>query len=477
MNTDIWIIEGRYQAQRQVAKWPLVEIYVGRDTATGEQVRIKHFASRLADDPEFVEGWRDQLLSVQSLDLPYVQPILAFGDLPGEGLYQVEALPTGVRLMTWWHQVGQMDVDRALDLMETVSRALGDVHEAGVSHGALHPGAIYLNESPDGQLAPLFTDWELRELGEAGVLPTAVARYLAPEEPTSPEHVHTPASDVYALGYILYELLTGEYPYSQPADTPEERRLLRPVPPSRYNPAVSPAVEQVVLLALDPDPSRRPPHGHALARAIQRARGVPVPEVRPVVSVPAPPQETAAPPVKAPAGRPNALWAAILGGLVVVVVVLLALVWQIMRQPEPLPPVGMVPNLVGLSLEEADRLARQQGLNVEVVETRLTTGAPNIVLEQTPIPGGLVPDDRTVRVVVSGQATPVAVVPVPDVFGLSVEQAARAFSEVGLRLGEVRQAHDEVVPAGLVLEQNPRAGVVVAVGTPVDLIVSAGPPP
>jgi len=473
---DIWIIEGRYEVQQQIARWPLVEIYLARDTSTGEQVRVKRFSPRLAEDMAFVEGWRDQLQAVQALDLPCVQPVLAFGDLAGEGLYQVESLPTGVRLSTWWRQIDQTDIDRAVDLVEMLARALGDVHEAGVSHGALYPGNIYLTESPEGEMVPLFTDWELRELGEAGLLPTAVARYLAPEEPISPEHVHTPASDVYALGYILYELLTGENPYARPADDPLTRRHVPVVPPSRYNPAISPALERVVLLALDPNPSRRPPHGHALARALQRARSESALENQ-APPVPLQLEERVAPVPTPSSTGPNVALAAIAGVLVLFAVVLLAVVWQVARRPEPPPPVGVVPNLVGLPLDEAERIVRVQGLSLQVVGTRLATGPTEVVLEQTPMPGGLVPDDRTVRVVVSGRATPTTLVPVPDVFSLPVDRARLVLEEAGLRLGTVRQAHDAAVPAGLVLEQNPRAGVAVAAGTAVDLIVSAGPPP
>ncbi len=475
MATDIWIIEGRYEVQQQIARWPLVGIYLARDTSTGEQVRVKHFSPRLAEDMAFVEGWRGQLQAVQALDLPCVQPILAFGDLAGEGLYQVEALPAGMRLSTWRRQVDQVDIERAVDLVEMLARALGDVHEAGVSHGALYPGNIYLTESPEGEMTPLFADWELRELGEAGLLPPAVVRYLAPEEPISPDHVHTPASDVYALGYILYELLTGEYPYSRTAEDPQMRRHVPVVPPSRYNPTISPALERVVMLALDPDPSRRPPHGHALARALQRARSEGALEER---AVPAWLEEKeTADPAPAPSPWPSPLLVAGIGALAMLVVFLLVVMWQVARRPEPPPPVGVVPNLVGLPLDEAERIVRVQGLSLQVVGTRLTTGPADVVLEQTPMPGGLVPDDRTVRVVVSGRATPTALVPVPDVFGLPLDQAKVVLEEAGLRLGEVRRAHDAAVPAGLVLEQNPRAGVSVAVGTAVDLILSAGPPP
>lgn len=475
---DIWIVGERYRVERRVARWPLVEVYVARDVETDDEVRVKCFAPRLAEDIAFVEVWRDQVAAVQALEVPCVVPILASGELPDGGLYQVEAMPAGVRLATWAHQIAGGDPLQAVRLVELVARHIGDVHEQGVAHGALHPGAIFLSESPDGEIVPRFADWELRALAEAGVVVPAVAGYLAPEPAPDPEQPHSPAADVYALGLILYELLTGESPYPEMTHEPMARRQMALVPPRRYNPAVPPAVERVVMLALSADPARRPPHGRAMARALQEAMSAP-PSAAAVSSAlndgGTQHRESGLAAEEGP--RPMALWAAV-GALVVAVAVVAALlVWRVDRPAERVPAAGVVPNVEGLPLDEAQDVARLQGLRVEVVEERPGSGPPGLVVAQTPVPGGLVPEDRTVRVVISAEAPPVAVVTVPDVFGMSTQQAAAVLEEAGLRVGQIRRAHDAAVPAGLVLEQNPRAGVTVASGTAVDLIVSAGPPP
>ncbi|MDQ7029356.1 MAG: hypothetical protein Q9O62_06035 [Ardenticatenia bacterium] len=200
---EIWIIGERYRVERRTARWPLVEVYVARDLETDQVVRVKCFAPRLAEDVAFVEMWRDQVTAVRALEAPCVVPILTFGELPNRGLYQVEALPTGIRLTTWAHQIPQGDVLQVVRLVESIAQHMGDLHEQGVAHGALYPGAIFLNETPEGEMLPRFTDWELRALAEAGVVAPAVAGYVAPDPFPDPEQPHTPAADVYALGLIL----------------------------------------------------------------------------------------------------------------------------------------------------------------------------------------------------------------------------------------------------------------------------------
>ncbi|MDQ7029357.1 MAG: PASTA domain-containing protein [Ardenticatenia bacterium] len=248
------------------------------------------------------------------------------------------------------------------------------------------------------------------------------------------------------------------------------------VPPVRYNPAVPPAVGHVVMLALSHEPLRRPPHGHALARALREARRTAEEGPPPAKEVeadaftrtsPASPRELHL--------RPLFLWPAVAVLALVVAMAVGGFLWWSERLPASGPSVAIVPNVEGVPLEQAEQVVRAQGLRVEVVGTQPADGPPGLVVAQTPVPGSLVPADRTVRVVLSAKATPVAVITVPDVFGLSLQQATFVLEGAGLSVGQIRQAHDAAVPAGLVLEQNPRAGVSVATGTAVDLIISAGP--
>lgn len=478
----IWIIDDRYRVGDLISRRGAVALYEGRDTETGEPVLIKRFDPELGQNMSFVEGWRGQLLSVQALEAPGVQRIHSFGRTPEGALYQVEGVPAGVELDRWSHQAGSRTSVKALVLLlADIAEVLGAVHRDGVSHGGLHPRAIYLRGEPfdnDGAADPLFIDWELGELFAVGAGPRRMARYQPPERYEVPEALQTPSTDTYALGYILYELLTQEVP-SPGGDTPAEGADSQtPVPPSRYNPDVSPALERILLRALDPDPAMRPPHAGAFSRSLRQA--VERPATDEAASDAPRRAESRRPTAETPSPIPRAFWLGLTAIVVLLVVAAVTFAWQLLSAPEQeVAPVGATPNLIGLPVETADQLARSSGLTLEISGTVPAVDTPpDTVLEQSPQAGRLIPESRVVRVAVAGEPpTPAAVTRVPNLFGLSVQVADRLLRENGLTLGQQREAHDEAVPRGLIVEHNPRAGIQVATGTAVDVIVSLGPPP
>lgn len=474
---DLWLIDDRYRVGERIRQRGPVSIYEGTDVETGASVHIKRFASELANDMGFVEGWRSQLLSVQELDLPSVQPIYAFGQAPEDTLYQVEEPAGGLTLRHWLRETDDpASVTTTVKLIVRIAEAIGDVHRDGISHGALSPDTIHLTEDEFGSMQPLLIDWEAGELYSAGVSSSRSARYQPPERHILPDAPHTPSTDVYALGYILYEALTQETPYPATAADVYMEDEPDPVPPSRYNPAIPENIEQIILRALGADPAMRPPHAGAFARALRRA----LEEQPKTDTIKVPPERTSVISMPDMSQAPSGFWLGFAGLIVVLVIAVAALTWQLAAASSPTPaPVGTTPNLVGVPLDSADQLARANGLTVEVSGTIPTADeVPDTVLKQQPNPGALIPEDRVIHVSVAGRPpTPVAITTVPNLFGVSPTVAERILQENGLVLGDERLAHDQAVPSGLILEQNPRAGISVGEGTAVDVIVSRGPPP
>lgn len=473
----LWLIDDRYRVGERIRQRGPVSIYEGTDVETDTPVHIKRFAPELAQNMAFVEGWRSQLLSIQEIDLPSVQPVYAFGQAPEDTLYQVEEPAAGVPLRRRLRDTDDpASVAATVKFMAHIADAIGEVHREGVSHGALSPDTIHVIEDEFNSTQPELIDWEAGELYSVGVSSSRAARYQPPERHSLPDAPHTPSTDVYALGYILYEALTQETPY--PAGTTDIAfdEEIKPVPPSRYNPAIPESIERIILRALDTDPAMRPPHAGAFARSLRRA----IDEQSATERIKVPPERTSVVSMPDMSEAPSGFWLGVAGLMAVLVIAAAALTWELAASSEPEPaPIGTTPNVIGLSLDNADQLARTSGMTVEVSGTiPIEDEPPDTVLQQQPDPGTLIPDDRVLHVSVAGTPpTPVAITTVPNLFGLSPTVAERVLKENGLMLGDERVAYDQAVPGGLIFEQNPRAGISVGEDTAVDIIVSQGPPP
>jgi hypothetical protein len=272
------------------------------------------------------------------------------------------------------------------------------------------------------------------------------------------------------------------------------RVLADPTPPSRYNPDISGPVERVILRGLSRDPAERPANAGAFAAALMQALTTP----EPIPVVPPPPlvERAEVRVVRRNLWGPAALVLAVLALCTLLSVLLV--VYQrdqpaVVALVTPTPEVRVVPNLVGppyLNYNDALRLAWNLGFFTTIASFTDTLGfPPGAVVYQCPAAGALpeavtaCPEAAshpasldTVFVQVSSLPDPQVLRVVPDLYGQPAE-AARAALEAGdLRVGTRRDAYDSLQPQGRIVEQNPRRGIAVPPGTPIDIIVSAGPP-
>lgn len=334
------------------------------------------------------------------------------------------------------------------------AEALTALHERGLVHGGLCPAVLVLDEEGDVTVtaagvalaaAPL-------ELGDRD--PAENAATVSPEEVLATRL--TPASDVYALAATLYLLATGRPPFEGPdaLAVAEQHVGASVVPPRTLRPDLPAALDHVLRRALDKDPRRRPTAAavaHDLERAALGAR----------VEAPVVPEGPGARP-----RRPR--WPWILG--LVFVALLAGAMWG----------AGVfggrveVPDVTGLTESEAEATLHAVGLAPGHVTHELsadTTVPAGTVLGQTPAAGTVVHDGSSVDLKVAGGVV------VPNVAGMTEARAREELLAAGLTVGEVTAAASATVPAGMVVDQFPQAGVTVASSTPVSLRVSAGPPP
>lgn len=252
---------GNYLLEGLLKHGGMAEVYRGREVDTGREVAVKVLSPALAEDPDYVESFRNEIAQVRRLDHPNIVPIEAFGE-QGTNLYLVMPLfRASLRDVLTLHE--RLDPRDALQVAAQIASALTAVHALGLVHRDVKPGNILLSED-----RALLTDFgivrqiEFGGTGEAPTLagsglPIGTTQYMAPEQLTGqPVDYRT---DLYALGAVLYEMLAGQPPHVADTAYAVAASVLNDpiVPPSRLNPAIGPELDAVVMHALARDPRDR----------------------------------------------------------------------------------------------------------------------------------------------------------------------------------------------------------------------------
>jgi beta-lactam-binding protein with PASTA domain len=350
---------------------------------------------------------------------------------------------------------GALSPQAAASLAAQASLGLTGLHEHGIVHGAIKPST--LTQTLDGEV--VLVDAGLTQAQGGADLteeaPPRNAAYVSPEEVLGRALV--PASDVYSLGVVLYQLVTGRLPFDGPnAFAVAKNHVGAPVtPPRQLNPAVPAALEAVILRALAKTPEDRYPTGRELYRALenelQATRVAP-----PVTSAP-------------PAAAERKLWPWIVAGVAALVVVLVVL-WAtgVFAQKSE------VPNVVGSTLTKASSTLDQAGFKVGSVGYQEGIGKPQgTILSQSPGAGTQAKKGSAINLVAVGTS----VQTVPNVIGMTESSAKAAITEAGLTLGIVTLVYSDTAPSGTVTGQAPDAGVEAPAGSQVALTASRGPTP
>jgi serine/threonine-protein kinase len=465
------VVDGRYRVLDRVGSGGMADVYCAQDLQLGRKVALKILHRRFAEDREFVERFRREASSAAGLQHQHVVSVYDRGEYDGTYYIAMEYLE-GRSLKQVVQEDGPLEPDRAIDLTLQILRAARFAHRRGIIHRDLKPHNVIVDEEDRAKV----TDFGIARAGASDMTQTGsimgTAQYLSPEQAQG-----TPvsaASDIYSVGVILYELLTGRVPFDgESAVTIALKHVNeRPVPPSAYNGAVSPQLEAVVLRALEKDPAVRYGDADEMIGALEAARmgtgatrvaaAGPPTMVEPLPSdayvypaQPLPPRER----------REGARWwwwvlaLLLVAGAIVAGVVLLN------------GRKVTVPQVVGRDRAAAVAILSRDGFQ-PVTRPRTSTQPKDQVLAQDPGAGSKVKKNSTVTLTVSagpGQTT------VPQVVRLTATSAQGRLQKAGLRWTRTDEQSD-TVPKGRVVAVSPDQGTRVDKGTTVALTVSSGPP-
>jgi eukaryotic-like serine/threonine-protein kinase len=481
------IIDGRYRVISRLGSGGMADVYLAQDQLLGRDVAVKLLHHHFAEDHEFVERFRREASSAAALSHPNIVAIFDRGEWDGTYYIAMEYV-AGRSLKTIVRDEGPLDPAVAIDIVVQILRAARFAHRRGVIHRDLKPHNVIIDEEGRARV----TDFGIARAGASDMTLTGsimgTAQYLSPEQAQG--FSVSAASDLYSIGVILYELLTGVVPFEGETAVAIAFKQVsaEPRPPSELNPALAQSLDGVVLRALAKEPVQRYADADELIAALQHEREL-LPAFSGAVAVPdgqaqqlqAPTAHSTGSLLLAPpatfdeengAGgederrrrrRRVLLWV----GAAAVLAAAVAAALLLTRSSSSV----RVPDVTRQTEQAAGAALRAAGLDPIPSLAPSTTVPSGLVVNQAPAAGALAKKGSRVGIVISAGPASEGLV---NVERLTAANALAKLRKAGFKPTTTPQA-SSTVPAGRVIGTDPTAGTEVQVGSPVTVFVSSGP--
>ncbi|HLG64001.1 MAG TPA: protein kinase [Ktedonosporobacter sp.] len=269
---QIEVLGERYQLQDPIGRGGMATIYRGRDMRMDRVVAIKVLREVYSTDPKFVTRFQREAKAASALQHPNIVQVYDYGQSDGNYFIVME-LVEGTDLRRYLRSRGVLAIDRAIIIAHDVALGLGAAHRRGIVHRDVKPQNVLVGRDgsiklTDFGIASVYKDINAERLTTTGMT-LGTVQYYAPEQAQG--EIVSPAADVYALGIVMYEMLTGRTPFD--GDTPVAVAMQHiqdpPTPPSQLNPNIPSTLEDIILRCLEKVPEMRFRDGNVLARALE----------------------------------------------------------------------------------------------------------------------------------------------------------------------------------------------------------------
>ncbi len=500
------VLGGRYEIIQRLGSGGMSVVYKAKCSYLEREVAIKVLRERFADDEEFLSHFRREARAAARLSHPNIVNIFDVGEEPDQGLYYIiMEYISGRSLKDLITREGPLHPDTAVDITCQILKALECAHDSGVVHRDIKPDNVIIDSSGAVKVA----DFGIaRAQGTGTVVSTdrimGSVRYMSPEQARGR---HTDArSDLYSVGVVLYEMLTGKVPFegdSAVAIALEHMHQSPPLP-SEVREDIPSGLDDVILCAMAKDPGRRYPDSDHMLQDLLLVQQGGSPkakreeflndDTRIMDRVPVRSRGSKMVATKRSRRREEPRdsgdefsedddqprqrrWWLIILWLVFTMMVVGVLayaaywVWDWYTVP-----IVDVPEVVGEQLPTAEAVLEEHGLQSEIVASKHDDDIPaNHVISQRPLPGEQVRRGGTIELTIS-QGPQWVEGGVPEVVGMPRLDAQVALQNAGLEF-ELSEEYHEEVPGGHVIDQFPPPGDKVQRGSVVDLQISRGPEP
>ena len=491
------VINGRYELGRRIGRGGMAEVFVARDRLLDRPVAVKILFAEYAKDPLFVERFRREAMSAASLNHPNIVGVYDWGQVDTTYYIAMEYVQ-GRTLADILQKHERLSVLQACDIALDIAAALSSAHAAGVAHRDIKPANVIVSATGHVKVADFGIARAIGAAIEQGLTQTGAvmgtATYFSPEQAQGAQP--DPRSDLYSLGVIMYEMLAGEPPFTGENAIAIAYKQVHdvPLPLRSKNPEVSPAFSAIVMKCLTKDPQRRYPTALALADDLRRfvdgkevlalleeqsavaeagaTTQLPVVgdrttddsyDSQPTTVLPStrgrgptgPSRAADYPPYDEVVPRRTAIW--LFGSVVSIIALVAVAIFGFRALTDENAGANIaVPNVIGLNIEEAKSLLIDLGLT-PIEDPRVRENASNdIVYEQTPAADTMARQGENVVLVYNPGFVPVVV---PNLIGLSVEEATNVLKQAGLRLVVDKFVASPDIPANQILLQTPTAGL------------------
>ncbi len=478
-------LKGRYLLGEVIGKGGMAVVYKAYDFRTGRTVAVKVLRDQYSQDAEFVRRFQQEAEAASAITHENLIDIYDVGEQNGTRFIVMEYVD-GMTLKSLIKEHGALDNYSAITIARQICTALQVAHDAHIIHRDIKPQNILLDRKgiavlADFGIAKTSDTQTITGDGESGVLGSV--HYFSPEQARG-EGANA-CSDLYSLGVVLYEMVTAELPFQ--GDTAVAIALhhmnTEPTPPIERNPRVTPALNEIILKAIRKKPEDRYQSAREFYDDLSLALVYPEGGfIRDAKKKDAEGKDGTEQPKKENdrSGKKKAkllnakkhirsLKWALMGLCTAMILLLCATAFVLTGGTRRLS----VPEVVNTNLDAATARLESMGLSMEVAEKVYDDNTlPGTIVEQKPQQGTQVKNGETVSVVVCLGPESAAV---PDLDGMTQEEAANALAPLGLHVGVVTHRQDSDAPRGTVIEQYPEQGEVLENGGAVNLTLSDQP--
>lgn len=473
------VLDNRYKLIEKIGSGGMADVYKGKDLLLDRIVAVKILHSSFAADNDFITRFRHEAQAAGKLTHPNIVGIYDVG-CENHVHYIVMEYVEGKTLKEYIQSHPHISIDTAVRIAIEIGTALGEAHGSGIIHCDIKPHNILLTEHHTVKV----TDFGIARainsstvVNKEGILGSV--HYLSPEQAAG--DTITEKTDIYSLGIVLYEMLTHHLPFEgETAVSIALKHMQDDIPrPTKFNPSISPMLEECILTALQKDPAKRYDTVEDFISELKIAQGFTTSMMKPTeehtfaLSKPLAGEKT----VKREPDREESRIAIFFSNLpqkyiwlAMASLFIICFVWAFLSfgnfwSSKEIP----VPSVVGMPYEKAESELKALELKVTSDEVASDSVPVGQVISQSPSAGTKVKEKRIIHLTISKGGR---VLLVPDLKGLTLDQAKNRLEKLGLTLGSIKNGNDPAEPSDTIISQTPHGGEKSSIGAQINIIVN-----